>query len=199
MENYKNLSLEDLENEIWIDALGYDGIYHVSNLGRIKSIGRWVSNGKSERFVKEKIRKQVLVSDGRLTCPLSTNNKPQSINVSALIYFSFNSNKQYLSSKYCVMHKNKIAFDNKIENLELTTISKSHSINHVFGKLEHLHKYNKQRSVNYKLLKEKKCKICNDIKSIKMFEDRRNTCLKCRGEQKKNRYLSKKESEVNNG
>ena len=26
---YKNLSLEDLENEIWTDALGFDGIYAV--------------------------------------------------------------------------------------------------------------------------------------------------------------------------
>lgn len=32
---YKNLSLEDLENEIWVDALGFGGVYAVSNLGRV--------------------------------------------------------------------------------------------------------------------------------------------------------------------
>ena len=52
-----SLSLDNLENEEWIDALGFDGIYQVSNYGRVKTLGRWVSNGKSERWVKERIRK----------------------------------------------------------------------------------------------------------------------------------------------
>ena len=29
---YENLQLEDLENEIWVDAFEFDGIYEVSNL-----------------------------------------------------------------------------------------------------------------------------------------------------------------------
>lgn len=27
------------EHEIWVDVVGYEGIYHVSNLGRVKSFG----------------------------------------------------------------------------------------------------------------------------------------------------------------
>ncbi len=32
----KNLSLENMEGEEWTDVIGYDGIYSVSNYGRIK-------------------------------------------------------------------------------------------------------------------------------------------------------------------
>lgn len=56
-----NMSLENLEGEIWKDILGFENLYQVSNKGRIKSlkrtiIGRW---GK-EREVKEKIIKVFL-------------------------------------------------------------------------------------------------------------------------------------------
>ena len=38
MEIWKNLSLEDMEGEIWKDIEGYEGLYQVSNMGRIKSL-----------------------------------------------------------------------------------------------------------------------------------------------------------------
>ena len=38
MEIYQNLSLEDLPNEEWRDVVGYEGLYQVSNLGRVKSL-----------------------------------------------------------------------------------------------------------------------------------------------------------------
>lgn len=37
-EIYKNLSLEDLPGEVWKDVVGYEGLYQVSNLGRVKSL-----------------------------------------------------------------------------------------------------------------------------------------------------------------
>lgn len=40
METYQNLSLEDLPNEEWKDIVGYEGLYQVSNLGRVKSLQR---------------------------------------------------------------------------------------------------------------------------------------------------------------
>ena len=70
-----SLSLEDLENEEWIDALGFDGVYEVSNFGRVKTLGRWVRNGKAERFVKERIRKLYTGKDGRVTMSFNYENK----------------------------------------------------------------------------------------------------------------------------
>ena len=58
MEFYKNLQLEDLENETWIDILGFDGIYQVSNLGRIKSLKRYVEHSRQgSLLLQERIRK----------------------------------------------------------------------------------------------------------------------------------------------
>ena len=61
MENYKNLSLEDLPNEVWKDVVGYEGLYQVSNLGRVKSLQRLDNKG---RRINLSIRKQVVGNVG---------------------------------------------------------------------------------------------------------------------------------------
>ena len=188
---YNNPTLEDLENEVWVDALGFDGLYEVSNLGRIKSLARWVSNGKSERWVKEKIRKQVLVSDGRLTCPLQNT----SINVSAIIFLSFYDDIPYDPKKECVMHVNKIKSDNRLDNLKIETISKSHEINHIKKLLPHLKKNNDKRRSDYLKLTHKTCKVCRDKKDIEYFERGRNMCKKCKSNKQKERYHNSKPTE----
>jgi hypothetical protein len=130
--------------EEWIDAIGYDGLYEVSNLGRVKSVGRLVNNGGSGRWVKEKVLN--LCKDkkgGRLTVTLSINNVKTRMAVSTLVYFSFNKDKNYLDNTYCVMHKDKIQDNNRLDNLVLTKISVSHSINFKKGLLPHLAENNK--------------------------------------------------------
>ena len=185
---YKETELDDLEGETWVDAIGFDGIYEVSNLGRIKSLGRWVSNGKSERWVKEKIRKQVLVSDGRLTCPL----QGTSINLAATIFLSFNMNEPYDPQKQCVMHKNKLKFDNRLENLKVESISESHRVNHEKGLLPHLKLNNNKKREEYLKIKERKCRDCKEVKEISLFRYGSRQCLQCRGLQKKEYYKKKK-------
>jgi hypothetical protein len=37
MSFYKNIDIDDLPNEVWIDVLGYEARYMVSNYGRVKS------------------------------------------------------------------------------------------------------------------------------------------------------------------
>ena len=39
---YQNLWLKDIKGEEWEDVPGLDGVYLISNFGRIKSIRRWV-------------------------------------------------------------------------------------------------------------------------------------------------------------
>ena len=43
--SFLNYQIEDLEGEEWRDVVGYDGIYLVSNLGRIKSYQREINMG----------------------------------------------------------------------------------------------------------------------------------------------------------
>jgi len=187
-----SLSLDNLENEDWIDALGFDGIYQVSNFGRVKTLGRWVSNGKSERWVKERIRKLYTGKDGRITMIFNYENKKTSVNLPALIYFSFYPEKKYLDRTYCVAHINKILNDNRLENLILIKISDSHKINHIEKLLPHLKKNNDKRKYDYAKLTHKVCKKCEEKKEIERFEFGRNTCLVCRGRSKKDDYIKRK-------
>ncbi len=189
---YQILQLENLPNEIWVDAIGFDGIYEVSNLGRIKSLGRYVRNGSSERLVRERIRKQVLTRRDRLTCPFSIEGESVSINIPALVYFSFNYEKEYSSRKFCIMHKNKLASDNRLSNLKLVKVSNSHSINFKKSLLPHLAKNNKLSSEKYNALTHKICVKCSKEKRIEYFEHGRNKCKECRNLQRKKDYLKRK-------
>lgn len=51
------LSLEDLEGEEWKDIEGYEGIYMISDYGRVKSLDR-ISNGILHLSIKGKILRQ---------------------------------------------------------------------------------------------------------------------------------------------
>lgn len=52
-------------NEIWIDIIGYESLYKVSNLGNVKSL----------RFNKEKLLKYHYCKDGYIQFRLTKNNK----------------------------------------------------------------------------------------------------------------------------
>lgn len=44
----------NLEKEMWKPIQGYEGLYEVSNLGRIKSLERCVENNGGKQIIKEK-------------------------------------------------------------------------------------------------------------------------------------------------
>lgn len=50
--------------EIWKDVKGFEGVYQVSNLGRVKSLKRVVRDNRGYRTVRERILQNVL-SRGR--------------------------------------------------------------------------------------------------------------------------------------
>lgn len=118
-------SLEDLPNEKWVNAFGYDGIYEVSSLGRIKSLQREVNTRwGTPRIVKEKILKQCVrkAKNGRLDGLMVFLDKSRSC--SKLIYQSFYPEVGFNKNE-CVMHINKDCLDNRIDNLKKVTRKKS--------------------------------------------------------------------------
>lgn len=42
--------------EIWKDIEGYEGLYQVSNLGRVKSLERWRKGNTKPVLIKKKIK-----------------------------------------------------------------------------------------------------------------------------------------------
>ncbi len=191
MNWYKTTTIEDLPNEEWVDVFGFDGIYEVSNLGRFKSLGRYVAIKNGQRWIRERILKQCLVYDGRLTLKLS-NGVSTSINVSATVFLSFNLKADYNIKTHCVMHIDKNKSNNVLSNLKIEKISKSHSVNYSKGLLPHLTKNNKRRTTDYLKLTHKTCSKCLTKKTISEFEHGRNKCMKCRYVDKKEYYQRQK-------
>ena len=96
--------------EIWKDIKGYQGLYQVSNLGRIKSIKRNI-------FLKAHTN-----SKGYLVVSLSKNNSLSTYRIHRLVAETFIPN---LENKPQVNHINGIKSDNRIDNLEWCTNSEN--------------------------------------------------------------------------
>lgn len=107
MDIYKNLSTENIENEIWKDIENYEG-YKVSNMGRIKSL-----KGKTERILKQQMDR-----DGYLLICLSKTGAQKIFKVHRLVAKAFIPNTE---NKSDVNHKNECKTDNRVINLEWTT------------------------------------------------------------------------------
>lgn len=97
-------------NEEWRDIKGYEGLYQISNLGRVKSLG----NNKSK---KEKILKPRKTC-GYLNVVLSKEGKRNSYQVHRLVAQSFIPN---LNNYKEINHKDENKSNNCIENLEWCT------------------------------------------------------------------------------
>lgn len=97
--------------EIWVDITGYEGLYQISNLGRVKSLEK--KAGLSNR--KEKILKQHLDKDGYVKVYLCKNSKVRFLSVHRLIAEAFIPNPNDLPQ---INHKDENKQNNKIENLE---------------------------------------------------------------------------------
>lgn len=57
---YLNYDLKDITGELWLPIKGFEGLYEISNLGRVKSLPKRVNNSiTSFHITKEKILKQI--------------------------------------------------------------------------------------------------------------------------------------------
>lgn len=83
--------VEDLPNELWKDVEGYEGLYQISNAGRVKSVARVVAvnvGNRSKRSVKEKLLKP---SGGSVT--LNKNNTAKLFSLNKLVALHFDLTK----------------------------------------------------------------------------------------------------------
>lgn len=101
--------------EIWKDIAGYEGLYQVSNLGRVKSLERLANDRGSYRKIEEKIKNMRLGERGYLIINLSKNNQLKTYRVHRLVAETFIDNPQKYSQ---VNHKDGNKQNNCISNLE---------------------------------------------------------------------------------
>ncbi len=102
--------------EIFREIKGFENLYEVSNLGRIKSLPKGDGNGNRERFLKIEICKKNNTNYNRVS--LSRNGKVSKFQVHRLVAKAFidnNENKPYVN------HIDNNGSNNRIDNLEWCT------------------------------------------------------------------------------
>lgn len=97
--------------EIWKDIDGYEGLYQVSNRGRVKALN-------FARSGKEGIIKQQTNHKGYNVVYLSRDDIRKTFKVHRLVALAFIPN---IENKLCVDHINTIRNDNRVENLRWVT------------------------------------------------------------------------------
>lgn len=131
MEYYKTLVVSDLPNEVWLDIKDYEGLYQVSNLGRIKSIGHRIPiKNNFYRCSHDKILKQKLKKNGYLEVMLSKKSKKKIYSTHRLVGLAFLG--EPIGERNIINHIDEQSTNNVLSNLEWVTIKEN--VNHGTGK-----------------------------------------------------------------
>lgn len=99
--------------EIWKDIKNYEGLYQVSNLGRVKN--------KEDMIMKQRVN-----PDGYYRINLYKNGNRQTVLIHRLVAQAFINNPNEYN---CINHKDENKLNNKVENLEWCT----HEYNVAYG------------------------------------------------------------------
>lgn len=100
-----------MSNEIWVPAYGYEGLYEVSNLGRVRSLPK--------RGTKGGIMKNHISEKGYYYVQLSKHSKGRQKRIHRLVYESFIG---LIPEDMTVNHINEEKSDNSLINLNLMSL-----------------------------------------------------------------------------
>lgn len=103
--------------EIWKPIVGYEGLYEVSNLGRVRSIDRVIFVNNKKRKLTGKLLELKCNRGGYLICVLS-NKKTKSIRVHRVVAESF---IPKIKGKLCINHLDNDRTNNNVSNLQWCT------------------------------------------------------------------------------
>lgn len=137
--------------EIWKDIPNYEGIYQISNLGRLKSLRAFCSFTK-KYFHKEKIVKGKLDKAGYVMVGLCKEGKTKYCRIHRLVAQAFIPN---INNYPMVNHKDENKSNNNVNNLEWCTCL----YNNTYG--------NKNKNISNPIIQyDLKGNYINDYKSI---------------------------------
>ena len=120
-------SLIKMNKEEWRPVLGFEGSYEVSSHGGVRSLDRAVTDPfHGVRQLKGFVKKQTNDAKGYKTVSMRRDGKSYQPKVHVLVAEAFLGERPEWSTM--VNHKNKIVFDNRVENLEWS--NNSHNQRH---------------------------------------------------------------------
>lgn len=121
MEINKNYDLKEIvylceqdnvwKTEVFKDVPGYEGLYQVSDLGRVKSF----------KMKNTKILVNKIDTKGYQNCCFSKEGCKKYIRVGQMVAMTFLGHKPDGTQKYVVDHKNRIRKDDRLLNLQIIT------------------------------------------------------------------------------
>jgi hypothetical protein len=104
-----------MKKEVWLKINNYEGIYEVSNIGRVKSLSRMSIQNHP---IEEKILKQHDNGNGYMYVDLYKDGKRKKYAVHRLVAMVFVENPHNLPQ---INHKDENTFNNEFDNLEWCT------------------------------------------------------------------------------
>lgn len=108
-----------MEQEIWKDVKGYEGYYEISNLGRVRTVQRILTDKKGrKRIVKSMIRKVYVGKRGYYCVNLQANGKRKVAYLHRLIMDAFVPNTE---NKPCIDHIDGNKLNCSLENMRYAT------------------------------------------------------------------------------
>lgn len=122
------LDLQDLPNEEWKDIKDFEGLYQISNYGRVKRLEKIIKSyilNHEYNTIKQKICRCQLKHNKYLGVVLTKNNKKYNKQIHRLVAETFIPNPE---NKPQVNHINPVTnnlCDNRVENLEWVTRSEN--------------------------------------------------------------------------
>ena len=138
-------------NEIWKPIKDYEGLYEVSNLGRVKALTRTINKGKCHRTWEEHYLKYAIDRGGYVRTSLAKNGINKTVKVHRLVAEAF---LPKVEGRDFINHIDGNKQNNCISNLEFVT--RTENMKHAFkiglksndGERNPAHKLT-QKDVNY--------------------------------------------------
>lgn len=104
-----------MENEVWKDIEGYEGLYQVSNLGRVKHLATYKIDSRGREWrTPERLLTPILNRNGYYRVSLSKEGRGKYIYIHRLVATAFIPN---LLNRACIDHINTVRTDNYVNNL----------------------------------------------------------------------------------
>ena len=113
------VTMQTRQKEEWKDIKGFEGLYQISNFGKVKRM-RYINKNTNKE--QERIKVLKLRKDGYYEVALYKDGKPKYIQVHRLVAGAFLQNPNNLPQ---VNHKDGNKQNNYVENLEWVTISEN--------------------------------------------------------------------------